>query len=257
MFFRVFLSALIAAVLGGTIMTGVQSVTTTPLILQAEKYETKASAPAATGVQPAVFTLVQEQGHTHDHGAAGGQHDHGDAWAPEDGLQRTFFTGMANVLAGFGFALLIVGGFALSGRRVDMTSGVLWGLGGFAVFTLAPGLGLPPELPGTAAADLGVRQGWWLFAAAATALGLSLVVFRQGLLAKALGLFAIVVPHAIGAPHPAALTNAVPPELAAHFASSSIVTAAVFWVLLGSIAAYAYQRLEKPDVSSEAEPIQA
>src|SRR3974390_3265881 len=40
--------------------------------------------------------------------------------------------------------------------------GLMWGLAGFAVFTLAPGLGLPPELPGVPAAPLLSRQLWWV-----------------------------------------------------------------------------------------------
>lgn len=252
MFFRVFLSALVAGVLGGIVITGVQSVTTTPLILEAEKYESKASLQPSGGLQHAAYVLVDEKTHLHDQGAAG-QHDHGEAWAPEDGVPRVFFTTAANVVAGFGFALLIVGGFALSGRGVDLPSGVLWGLGGFAVFTLAPGLGLPPELPGTAAADLGARQGWWLFAAIATAFGLWLMVFRRSVYAKAAGVIVMILPHAVGAPHPPALSNAVPPELAAHFVSSSIVAAAVFWVLLGVIAAFVYARLNKREDAEAAD----
>jgi cobalt transporter subunit CbtA len=250
MFFRVFMSALVAGVLGGLVISAVQSVTTTPLILQAEKYETASSATPASGPK-ALATHAANDAHSPAPGA-GAPHDHGEAWAPEDGMQRVFFTVMTNVIVGFGFALLVVAGFALSGRRVDVTSGVLWGLGGFTVFTLAPGLGLPPELPGTAAAELAARQGWWIFAAVATALGLCLVIFTEKILARLAGVLSLVLPHAVGAPHSPILTNTVPPELAAHFASSSIVTAAIFWVLLGSIAAIAYGRLDKPEEASRA-----
>ena len=45
----------------------------------------------------------------------------------------------------------------------------MWGLAGFAVFTIAPGLGLPPELPGVPAAPLLSRQIWWVTAVLATA----------------------------------------------------------------------------------------
>lgn len=34
-------------------------------------------------------------------------------------------------------------------------------MAGFAAFTVAPALGLPPELPGMMAADLGPRQARW------------------------------------------------------------------------------------------------
>ena len=51
-----------------------------------------------------------------------------------------------------GFALMLAGLYTL--RAPTRTSqGLLWGLAGYAVFCLAPTMGLPPELPGTAAAD--------------------------------------------------------------------------------------------------------
>ncbi|MEI2612914.1 MAG: CbtA family protein [Candidatus Promineifilaceae bacterium] len=39
-------------------------------------------------------------------------------------------------------------------------------------FQLAPAFGLPPELPGMAAADLGARQVWWCGTALATGVGI-------------------------------------------------------------------------------------
>jgi cobalt transporter subunit CbtA len=256
MFFRVFMSALIAGVLGGLVISAVQSVTTTPLILQAEIYEaalpaSESEAPSKMSPETPAKTPATNGVHFHAP-SAGAPHDHGAAWAPEDGMQRVFFTIITNIVAGFGFALLIVAGFALSGRRVDVTSGVLWGIGGFTAFTLAPGLGLPPELPGMATAELAARQGWWIFAALATALGLWLMIFTENILVRLAGVLSLVLPHAVGAPQSPTLTNAVPSELAAHFASSSIVTAAIFWVLLGSIAAMAYGWLDKPEEASPA-----
>ncbi len=243
MFFRVFMSALIAGVLAGLIVSAVQMATTTPLILEAEKYET-AAQPHPPGALSGARTA------DHGHAPAPGNgvpHDHGDGWAPAVGIERTLFTALTNIVAGFGFALLIAGGFALSRRPVDTASGLLWGLAGFATFTLAPGLGLPPELPGMATAGLAPRQGWWLFAAAATALGLTLIVFRRSWPVRLAGALALILPHAVGAPHPPAPASAVPPELAAQFVSASIVTAAVFWLLLGAIAATAWRRLGRSD----------
>lgn len=245
MFYRVFMSALVAGVLGGFVISAVQAITTTPLILKAETFEAAPAPTPSAHVTPAAFVAVDGHGHSHGGESAPG-HSHGEAWAPVDGVERTAFTVLTNVVAGFGFALLIVGCFALGRREPDAREGVLWGLGGFAVFTLAPGLGLAPELPATAAADLAARQAWWLGTAAATALGLWLLVFRAGLISKALGVLAIIAPHAIGAPHPHDLTNAVPPELAAQFAASSIATQAVFWALLGWLAGTAYKRLGTP-----------
>ena len=80
------------------------------------------------------------------------------AWAPADGFERSAFTALANVVTAIGFALLLVTASELSGGLTGWRQGVFWGLAGFAVFTLAPGLGLPPELPGMPAADLGRRS---------------------------------------------------------------------------------------------------
>ena len=69
---------------------------------------------------------------------------------------------------GIGFALLLVSAYAFSGASVDWRRGLYWGLAAFATFTLAPGLGLPPEVPGTSAAPLLDRQIWWVATAVAT-----------------------------------------------------------------------------------------
>ena len=80
--------------------------------------------------------------------------------------------GRANILTAIGFALLLTGVYAIRGRQVTWREGLLWGFAGFVVFTAAPGLGLPPELPGMPVAELTARQTWWIAAAAATAGGL-------------------------------------------------------------------------------------
>jgi cobalt transporter subunit CbtA len=153
---------------------------------------------------------------------------------------------LANVVLGVGFALLLVAAFALSGRAVDARYGALWGAAGFAVFVLGPGLGLPPEVPGMAAAgDLLARQLWWLLAVGCTAAGLGLLAFGRGPALALLGALALVLPHAIGAPHPAEVGagGVVPPELAGRFVAASFVTAAAFWALLGASAGALYRRL--------------
>jgi cobalt transporter subunit CbtA len=236
-FRRVFLSAAGAGLLAGLLVSVVQLATTTPLILHAEKYE-KAGTMAAIAQHPPGVAHADAAG-----AASNAGHGHGDGWMPGDGLERTAYTALANIVTGFGFALLLCGCFALARERVDAARGVLWGIAGFAVFALAPALGLPAELPGTEAAALGDRQGWWLLAVTATALGLWLVVRCAQPIVRALGVLVLILPHALGAPRPPALSAAVPPELAAHFAAASIVTAAVFWVLLGWFCGAAYRRL--------------
>ena len=61
---------------------------------------------------------------------------------PADGAERTFCTVAANVVTGIGFALLLVAVSEIAGGIGGWREGLLWGFGGFAAFTLAPGLGL-------------------------------------------------------------------------------------------------------------------
>ena len=127
---------------------------------------------------------------------------------------------------------------------------MLWGLGGFAVFALAPGLGLPPEVPGSMAAALTDRQGWWLFAALATAIGLALTVFGRKTILVVIGIAVIAAPHVIGAPQPDKVGGAVPPEVAAQFVAASLVTSAIFWTVLGWTSGTVYRRLSRTESST-------
>lgn len=232
MFRRILATAILAGGLAGLFASGLQSWKVVPLILEAEVYEEQAIAHGHPGV-------------AHEHANHGADHQTVAAapeWQPAEGLERTLYTVLANLLAGVGFAALLMGAIALSGREVGPGEGVLWGLGGFAAFTLSPSLGLPPELPGMVAADLAARQAWWAGTAAATAGGLALLVFPRRTLFKVLGVVLIVAPHALGAPHGGGGGGVVPPELMARFATASVVTAGLFWVALGGLAGSFYRR---------------
>lgn len=242
---RIFFAALAAGLLAGALITAVQSVTTTPIILHAEEFEGAGHDHAAEGLPAVGLHLAaaseSPSGHVHLADTAGGHA--GEAWAPEDGLERTLYTALANLIVGVGFALLVVAGMALRGKPVTVGVGVLWGAAGFVVFTLAPALGLAPEVPGSITAGLEARQYWWVFAASGAALGLGLIVFCQARYWKAFGVIAAAVPHIVGAPHPDSIGGSVPPELAGQFAATSIVVGAIFWVLIGSLSAVFYRRL--------------
>jgi cobalt transporter subunit CbtA len=151
------------------------------------------------------------------------------------------------MLASVGFAMVLVGAFAVSGREVNAREGVLWGLAGFAAFSLAPAFGLPPELPGAVAADLTLRQLWWIATAALTVSGLALLVFGRGAWPLPVGLALLVLPHLVGAPHPGGGTGSAPPELAAAFAARSLVVAAIFWSALGWACGASYARLGRAE----------
>ncbi len=246
MFRRIFLSAIAAGLISGLTVSVVQEFTTTPIILEAERYENgDPNEQDARSTDVPTPTLIHAVPEAHNHLFAHGDGD-GDgaeaAWGPEDGIERTLYTTLANVLTGIGFALILVAGFALRGEDVDGKKGVLWGIAGFAAFSLLPALGLPPEVPGSFAAELSARQGWWLFAAAASAVGIWLAVFARANWLKVVGILVVALPHLVGAPHPAEFGGNPPPELAGHFVSASLVTAALFWVALGWLSGTFYRR---------------
>ncbi|MFZ5935987.1 CbtA family protein [Pseudomonas sp. HS6-2] len=223
---RIARTAGFSGLLAALLLTLLQSFWVAPLILEAETYET--AAPAA------------EQ-HSHGEKASAGHSHSEEAWSPADGWQRILSTTGGNLVVAVGFALILAALYSLHepGRT---STGALWGLAGFAVFCLAPTLGLPPELPGTAAADLGQRQSWWVGTAAATALGLALLVFARHGLLKALGAVLLVVPHVIGAPQPEVHESLAPEALEAQFKIASWLTNAAFWVALGLLSAWLYRR---------------
>lgn len=214
---RILAAAVLAGIAAGVLVSALQAVKVTPLILEAETFEAAAMAAAV--------------------GLGGGE----AAWAPAQGLERGLTTALANVVTAIGFALLLAACFALKGA-IDWRRGVVWGLAGFAAFHLAPALGLPPELPGMGAAPLMERQAWWLATVAATAAGLALVAFAPGRARKALGVVLIAAPHAVGAPEGPAHGGAVPAELAAQFAAASLATAGAFWAVLGGLTGFFFRR---------------
>ncbi|WP_248798659.1 CbtA family protein [Pseudomonas sp. MWU13-2105] len=222
---RIARTAGFTGLLAALLLTLLQSFWVAPLILQAETYE---KAPAAA-----------TQEHTHDAGA-GHQHDE-QAWEPEDGWQRVLSTTGGNLVVAVGFALMLAGLYTL--RAPNRTSqGLLWGLAGYATFCLAPTLGLPPELPGTAAADLLQRQIWWAGTAASTAVAIALVVFGKHWALKLLGVAIVVVPHLIGAPQPEIHSSLAPQALEAQFKIASQLTNMAFWLALGLISAWLFRR---------------
>ncbi|MCK6189980.1 CbtA family protein [Pseudomonas sp. EYE_354] len=223
---RIAQTAGFSGLLAALLLTLLQSFWVAPLILQAETFE---HAPAAAEV-------------AHDHGAGAATHSHdAEAWEPQDGWQRVLSTTGGNLVVAVGFALMLAGLYTL--RTPTRTAqGLLWGLAGYATFVLAPTLGLPPELPGTAAADLALRQSWWIGTAASTAAGIALIVFGRSWLLKVLGAAILAVPHVIGAPQPEVHSMLAPEALEAQFKIASQLTNVVFWLALGLISAWLFRR---------------
>lgn len=287
---RLLMTGLLSGLAAGVMLTLVHLSMVQPLIAEAEVFEAQGSAPVV-GVShshPGEITHthsggnvahLHEQnfhihaegtahvhqkviaGHTHASDVASADHDHGahshdaNAWSPEDGLERSFFTLGANVLTAVAFGLLLASGFTLYGGVINLTQGMLWGGAGFLSFAFLPGLGLPAELPAAAAADLLARQTWWLGTAVASVAGMSMLAFGKSNILRVFAVFLLIVPHAVGAPHPeTGATGPSPPELAAHFVMVSLFASAVMWTVLGASAAYVYDRLGHEQPSSVTEP---
>ncbi len=235
-------SALAAGIVAGLTVALLQAVTTTPLILEAETYEGgPQAAVTGWGIEPAVLRPAPAPREPLAL-PIDAEHDENE-WGPADGLERTFYTSVTSVGTTFGFALVLLGAMVLAGARIDARNGLIWGAAAFAATGLAPALGLSPELPGSAAAELSARQFWWFGTMLATAAGLFLALRISTPTAIAAGLALIVAPHVIGAPHPQEFTSAVPSELSGHFAAASLVIHAVAWSLTGAVAGFTWERL--------------
>lgn len=230
LFRRIVLAAAVAGFIAGGFLTVVHILAIVPLIEKAEVHEQAAERKKAQAAGQAPH-VPSDQG-----------------WEPE-GVRRTLFTGLFDVLAGIGFGLLLVAGYALRGEA-DARRGLVWGAGGFAAFSLAPALGLPPELPGTETADLMARQVWWLSTVALTGVGLSMIAFTSHWLLRLVGLALIVLPHVVGAPSPAESGSTAPAELQRQFVIASLAANAMFWVVLGTATGYFFGRFGPPNPDS-------
>ena len=221
LFQRMFFAGVLAGLAAGLAMAAIQQWKVAPLIVAAELYE----------AQP-----------VHDHATAA-PHEHApEAWAPADGAERIAYTVLADVLAAMGFALVLGATSLLSGIELNVRNGLLWGLGGFISLQLAPALGLPPELPGMAAADLAPRQVWWWGTALATAAAFLAVAGFRSWTAIVAAAVLILLPHLIGAPVAPDRPSTVPAHLASQFAAAALAAGAVFWLTLGPLLGYLNER---------------
>jgi cobalt transporter subunit CbtA len=235
-------SSVVAGFVVGALVTVIQQFGTVPLILKAEVFE-KAAEPrdheAARAASPGAVAAA----HSH------AEHEHAaEHWEPRDGLERNAYTAAANVLTAIGFALLLAAIFAMRSSNTPSPSwheGLMWGLAGFTVFTIAPGLGLPPELPGVPVAPLLPRQIWWVLAALTTAGGLGLIFLRRSVPASIAGLILIILPHVIGAPELQHVETNVPTSLSHQFVVAVTLTSLVFWFTLGGVTSVAFAYFDR------------
>ncbi|MDP4002407.1 CbtA family protein [Methylobacterium sp. NEAU K] len=231
MIIRLLSAALAAGFLAAVVVTGLELTLTSPLIAAAERYETQETHQADRGL-PIVLAHAG-----HDHAAP----DAAPEWQPGEGLPRMAFTALATLVGAVGYALLLGAVMLACGREPTPQRALAFAVAGFASVALAPGLGLPPELPGSEAAPLAARQAWWVMTVASTGMGLYLIAIRRSLIAILGGLVLIVAPHVTGAPLPPEGESALPAALAAQFAARSLAIGFVFWALIGLGFGWAWQ----------------
>lgn len=230
LFQRLFFAVLLAGLISGAALAALHQWRTVPLIVAAETYEA-----------PMVMATTEEAG-------AAMAHEE-QAWTPADGLERSGFTVAADLFAALGFAFVLAAASMLTGIDVTARNGALWGLAGLAVFTLAPSLGLAPGLPGMPVADVTARQIWWAFTALAAATAIFAIVRFRNPLAIVVAIALLVAPHIVGAPQPPAEPSSVPPQLSSSFTATSMIVSAAFWMILGPLYGFVFERLARPTAS--------
>ena len=222
---NLFVSAICAGIAAGLLASVLQFTFVIPVLLEGELYETGARVHFSTDGSP-----------QSDRGAP----SLGGDWT------RHSMTVAFNIVTYTGYGLLLAAliSFAsLKGTTTSARQGLIWGLCGYIAVQLAPAIGLPPELPGTIAAEVGQRQLWWISTILASATGLGLIAFGRSYLPLA-GVILIAIPQLLGAPHLDIFFGVAPPELAAEFATLSLGAAAAGWVMLGYVVAATLTRLE-------------
>lgn len=231
MFKDIFASALFAGLAAGLLSALLQFWLVTPLILEGEEYETGEKSHFA-----GVLIVEDDPEAVSEHAT-----EEAEEAAPtlSETLARHSMTVGVNVVVFTGFALILVAGFATAstaGHVITAKSGLIWGMAGFIAVQLAPAAGLFPELPGTPAEDVYLRQMWWITTVVSSIVGLALIAFGNRAYLMILGAAFLAAPHIIGAPHLEFYGGVAPPELSALFVSRTLFVACATWVILGGVA---------------------
>lgn len=241
---RMLAGAMFAGVAAGLLAALLHFAFLQPVLLLAERYESGEAVHFGT---PAPDATHDHAGHDHattENASGGHEHAHDPAAGDSPTVRNMKTIGFTMVLY-VAYALMMVAALALAeerGHRPGLAQSLLWGLAGFAMVQAAPALGLAPELPGNLAADLGARQVWYFGTVIATAIGLAILAFRRDPLSLTVALVVLAAPHVIGAPQPDGFAGLAPPEVAAIFASRSLIVGAIAWAFLGAALVRLWQR---------------
>ena len=267
MFFRrIVLNALLVGIVAGFVLSLIQLLTITPIIFAAEAFEVekqhshasdhsdivrKEDEQASVAHIPAASTHKEHNNH---HSESKNQAvEKEESWSPADGAERTFYTFISNIFAAIGFSALLLALMTqvqISGvSQLSIIKGFAWGIAGFIACFVAPGIGLPPEIPGIEAVAVEHRQVWWLLTAISVAAGLAVLVFAKlkfKILAPALMAIPYIMPihHAQGPSfsHPDLSVVEALTQLHQQFIVAAAAGNFVFWLILGSCSAWAVKR---------------
>ncbi|MFT7372734.1 MAG: cobalt transporter subunit CbtA [Oleiphilaceae bacterium] len=242
LFRRIIFSAMCIGLLSGLLFSVVQYFGVSPIILAAEQYEIFEDQAAPV------------ESHHHGEELSGGHHHNTEAWSPSDGIERSLYSLLSNVLAGIGFAAIVLSIMCQLQLKGWVTfspmKGLIFGLAGFLAFFAMPGIGLPPEIPGIEAAPLDNRQTWWLLSVIVSGLGLGILALAKWGY-KILGVLCIALPFLVGAPHSTGpefgqadeRVVAILMDLHQQFILASGMTNLVFWLALGLLCAWGLNRM--------------
>ena len=227
MFKNIFVSAVVCGAIAGVLATAMQMLLVTPLLMEAELFETGQST------------------HFIIDGSPESPMKHVNIWEdPYRHLMTLFF----NLVTFTGFGFILIAAMALFQKRgfsLSKAEGIVAGVSGFIVFQLAPSVGLPPELPGTISVAVGLKQAWWIITILSTTAGILLLFLGKYKVVSGAGIIFIIIPHLIGHPKLETYFGVAPPELAAEFASRALAVSLVTWIILGVISSQFWKYLEK------------
>ncbi len=234
LFQQVFFAAVLAGLVSGLVLSAIQQWRVVPLIIEAESYEISpvhalehADDPFPAGPHPHPQPIDATAGNASETAPES------VAWGPGEGLERAAYTVLASVLTGLGYALVLGAISVFSNIPVTAANGLLWGLAGYVSVSLMPSIGLPPELPGMVAAELGQRQVWWLGTVLISSLAIFVLYRNRNPGGMFIALALMLVPHIAGAPQPPDEPSNVPAALVLIYVSNAMFSLFAFWITLG------------------------
>ncbi|HEX7927406.1 MAG TPA: CbtA family protein, partial [bacterium] len=124
----------------------------------------------------------------------------------------------------------------------SLVRGALWGLAGFAAFSLVPAVGVPPALPGGPESPLAPRQLWWIVAVLCTAGGLALLAFASGRWWRWAGLPLLALPFLFPAPHAQEALGTELVSLTQRFIATTLAVNLASWLVLGAVSGWLWAR---------------